>query len=598
MSKTVKNQKKICYLSSMVTSVMREQIPFGISVRGIDLIALLVLVILVFLPGRSVGAEDAPDRVTIPLPEGQNIVFRAVYLGIDGKPMFNSREVRLGSLEGGPNTSYKQIPTKTLLAGSFVGTRDGRPDWLYYLGETEVQENQWNAVLRWHDKEKGMTPRPAVDSKLPQTEVTVAEIYQFIEALNTWMLSQARDKLPTYRGALAFCRLPTEAEWAFAARGGIEVSDHVFNRPHPYGEDLGDYEWYRNTSGNRVQECGSPHTKPNPLGLFDMLGNVEELTLSLYGPEYQQGRFGHHVIRGGNFSTGRTDLSVTRRTEAQSHDNNGQLIRSLKEGFRLALSTRVSSVRATPDDFDRELKDYSARRGLTRPGPVGASSPVTQAEQDRQSLLEDQLQQQQADNQRLLQQIAGLEEDLRKVRTRSGTTKGFTSHASELAWLKKKIVRKDQELEDLRQRASRFAHEIKKNVGRVRSVEKRYLEALMRQASANAYLAWRTFTALKFLPAENRVDDLHQRKWTEGSQMVHDYWALVLKIAEDTQADLFVEVKRELADWLRRREEKGAAGRQRKALDLLERHVSDVRAGRYHRPEDLVRSFPDEPELK
>ena len=80
--------------------------------------------------------------------------------------------------------------------------------------------------------------------------------------------------------------------------------------------------------------------------------------------------------------------------------------------------------------------------------------------------------------------------------------------------------------------------------------------------------------------------------------MVYDYWFLVVQIAEQTQADLFPEVKIELADWLKAREKKDASGWQRKALDLIERHTRDVRAGQYHRPENLVKSFPNEPEFK
>ena len=61
---------------------------------------------------------------------------------------------------------------------------------------------------------------------------------------------------------------------------------------------------------------------------------------------------------------------------------------------------------------------------------------------------------------------------------------------------------------------------------------------------------------------------------------------------------LFPEVKAKIADWLIANEQKNYRQSQVKALDLLERHVRDVRAGRYHRPEDLVKEFPNEPEFK
>ncbi|MCI5162855.1 MAG: hypothetical protein D3917_12735 [Candidatus Electrothrix sp. AX5] len=76
-----------------------------------------------------------------------------------------------------------------------------------------------------------------------------------------------------------------------------------------------------------------------------------------------------------------------------------------------------------------------------------------------------------------------------------------------------------------------------------------------------------------------------------ASSAVNDYWHLLIQIAEETQADLFPQVKQELSDWLQQQERKGVDSRQRKALNLIERHLAAVRAGKSLRPDDLVSSF-------
>jgi formylglycine-generating enzyme required for sulfatase activity len=67
-------------------------------------------------------------------------------------------------------------------------------------------------------------------------------------------------------------RLPTEAEWEYAARGGVKEA---------HG-DLDAIAWYRKNSGFGTHEVGTQ--KANAFGLYDMLGNVWEWTADWYGP--------------------------------------------------------------------------------------------------------------------------------------------------------------------------------------------------------------------------------------------------------------------------------------------------------------------------
>ncbi|MFO0844726.1 MAG: formylglycine-generating enzyme family protein [Gemmataceae bacterium] len=75
-------------------------------------------------------------------------------------------------------------------------------------------------------------------------------------------------------------RLPTEAEWEWAARAGTATAYSFGNDP----KDLGEYAWYSANSEDKPQPVGKK--KANPWGLHDMYGNVAEFCLDLYAKDY------------------------------------------------------------------------------------------------------------------------------------------------------------------------------------------------------------------------------------------------------------------------------------------------------------------------
>lgn len=129
-------------------------------------------------------------------------------------------------------------------------------------------------------------------------------------------------------------RLPTEAEWEFAARGGNHSSYHVYS-----GSDaIGSVAWYKSNSGDRTHSVGSKNE--NELGIHDMSGNVIEWCWDRYGGTY----YGNspeldprgmesgpdRVLRGGAWSLEQFYCRVAFRSNKRPHD------KANYRGFRLA----------------------------------------------------------------------------------------------------------------------------------------------------------------------------------------------------------------------------------------------------------------------
>ena len=126
----------------------------------------------------------------------------------------------------------------------------------YYIGKTEVTQALWKAVM-------GNNPSYFRGDNFPVEYVSWDDCQKFISKLNSLTGQNFR--------------LPTEAEWEFAARGGNNSNHYQYSGSN----ELGDVAWY---AGNRGDKTHVVATKqPNELGLYDMSGNVWEWCSDWYG---------------------------------------------------------------------------------------------------------------------------------------------------------------------------------------------------------------------------------------------------------------------------------------------------------------------------
>ena len=122
---------------------------------------------------------------------------------------------------------------------------------------TQVTQKQWAAVM-------GSNPSPFKGDNRPVETVSWFDCQEFISKLNR------SQKTYVYR-------LPTEAEWEFACRGGTQTA-YSFMDP----SSLHEYSWSYSNSDGKTSDVGM--LKPNPIGLYDMHGNVWEWCQDWYGP--------------------------------------------------------------------------------------------------------------------------------------------------------------------------------------------------------------------------------------------------------------------------------------------------------------------------
>ncbi|WP_415407899.1 formylglycine-generating enzyme family protein [Sulfurovum sp. CS9] len=332
------------------------------------------------------AANSKPDNsLVLPMPNGLTMEFMPVCVN-PNSGLFDWKKIKLGDPSGG----FKEYPTTMALGGSFPIEKNGKKMWCYYIGKYELTKKQYASLI---------TPeKPLHQNKkaYPVTNISWFDALEFGNLYNQWLFAHAKEKIPKFDTSYGFVRLPTEAEWEFAARGGSAVSADFFDQKIPYSSDkIQKYEWFGGPTSSHYKLQPVGVLKPNPLGLHDMLGNADEITMSLFSVEYYQGRTGGFVIKGNNYTTAKNKLRSAFRTEQPFYrlDKEGLLKPHTKKtlGFRLVISALVFPSRKIQKEMSDEWEGYRSQLGATTPAALSTSATsvkVTAGGEDAFSYLD------------------------------------------------------------------------------------------------------------------------------------------------------------------------------------------------------------------
>lgn len=281
----------------------------GSLIFGISTLLFLALMITVGITRKSRDVDPPSVAVDHPIPTK-----------VDSMILVKGGQFYMGCTSNLSECDSSEFPPHLVGLNSF------------YLGRTEVTQEQWMRVM-------GKNPSSRKGDSLPVESVSWLDAVEFCNRLSE--LSGLKKAYSGY-GDNITCdfmangyRLPTEAEWEYAARGGITGRSTIL---YSGSNEVDEVAWYSQNSSGYQQPVGQK--KANELGLLDMSGNVWEWCWDIkgnYTAEEEQNPHGaptgdRRVLRGGGWSSNPRGCRVSARS------GNKPGIKAVSIGFRLAQS--------------------------------------------------------------------------------------------------------------------------------------------------------------------------------------------------------------------------------------------------------------------
>ena len=231
-------------------------------------------------PKTSYNPNEDKGDIILPMPNGMNMVLRAV--PVQCKNYLDDKKITLGMKNFHENRGLYEKNYTSHISSSIL-FEDLPKNWqtkidpslsknfcYYFIGKYELTNAQWDSVM--NEKSEG---KP----NLPKTNISWYDIQSFLRKYNEWLMSKHLDPnvYPLIDGSPMFFRLPTEAEWEYAAKGGnISAEEAVMNDYDDYAnkKNIRNYAVFDSNQGTPK---GIGSLSPNRLNIYDTSGNVEEI---------------------------------------------------------------------------------------------------------------------------------------------------------------------------------------------------------------------------------------------------------------------------------------------------------------------------------